>query len=81
MILFMLKCAAAHEFEGWFRDNAACERQQARHQIACPVCGDTAVEKAPMAPRLAKSRHTSARSTVLRPSYGHSARREKTDRP
>ena len=24
--------------------------------IACPVCGDTAVEKAPMAPRLGRSR-------------------------
>ena len=56
MILFKLKCSAEHEFEGWFRDNAACERQQARHQIACPVCGDTAVGKAPMAPRLGRSR-------------------------
>jgi hypothetical protein len=56
MILFKLKCSAEHEFEAWFRDNAACERQQARHQIACPVCGDSAVEKAPMAPRLGRSR-------------------------
>jgi len=56
MILFKLRCAAAHEFEAWFRDNAACERQQARHQIACPVCGNTKVEKAPMAPRLGRSR-------------------------
>ena len=56
MILFKLKCAAEHEFEGWFRDNAACERQQSRHQIACPVCGDSSVEKAPMAPRLGRSR-------------------------
>lgn len=56
MILFKLKCSAEHEFEGWFRDNAACERQQARHEIACPVCGDSAVAKAPMAPRLGRSR-------------------------
>jgi hypothetical protein len=56
MILFKLKCSAEHEFEAWFRDNAACERQQARHQIACPVCGDSAIEKAPMAPRLGRSR-------------------------
>jgi len=56
MILFKLKCSAGHEFEAWFRDNAACERQQARHQIACPECGDSAVEKAPMAPRLGRSR-------------------------
>jgi len=36
MILFKLKCAAEHEFEGWFRDNAAFDRQHGRHQIACP---------------------------------------------
>lgn len=55
MMLFKLKCAAEHEFEGWFRDNATYDRQAARHEIACPVCGDAAVEKAPMAPRLGRS--------------------------
>ncbi len=54
MILFKLRCAAEHEFEGWFRDGAAYERQAARGQIACPECGDSAIEKAPMAPRLAR---------------------------
>jgi hypothetical protein len=56
MILFKLKCPAEHEFEGWFRDNAAYDRQRARGEIACPECGGTAIEKAPMAPRLARSR-------------------------
>jgi hypothetical protein len=56
MILFKLKCAAEHEFEGWFRDNAAYDRQAAKHLIACPDCGSTAVTKAPMAPRLGRSR-------------------------
>ena len=55
MILFKLKCAEAHEFEGWFRDGATFERQAARGLIACPVCGDTSIEKAPMAPRLGRS--------------------------
>jgi hypothetical protein len=55
MILFTLKCAAEHEFEAWFRDNAAFDRQRSRGLIACPECGDMAVDKAPMAPRLAKS--------------------------
>jgi hypothetical protein len=55
MILFTLKCAAEHEFEAWFRDNAAFDRQRSRGLIACPECGDTGVDKAPMAPRLAKS--------------------------
>lgn len=55
MILFKLHCAAEHEFEGWFRDNAAYDRQRTRGHIACPTCGSTAVEKAPMAPRLGRS--------------------------
>jgi hypothetical protein len=67
MILFKLKCSAEHEFEAWFRDNAACERQQARRQIACPVCGDSAVEKAPMAPRLGRSRSERAERPPAQP--------------
>jgi len=55
MILFKLHCAADHEFEGWFRDNAEYDRQRARNLIACPDCGDTEVEKAVMAPRLGRS--------------------------
>jgi hypothetical protein len=57
MILFALRCAADHEFEGWFRDGAAFDRQSAGGKISCPQCGDTAVIKAPMAPRVARSRH------------------------
>lgn len=55
MILFKLKCSAAHEFEAWFRDGATYERQAGRGLISCPDCGDTAIEKAPMAPRLGRS--------------------------
>jgi hypothetical protein len=55
MILFKLKCSAEHEFEGWFRDGATYERQAKRGLIDCPTCGDSAIEKAPMAPRLARS--------------------------
>ncbi len=54
MILFRLRCSKEHEFEGWFRDNAGYDRQHAQGEIECPVCGDTSVEKAPMAPRLGR---------------------------
>jgi hypothetical protein len=56
MILFTLRCARDHEFEGWFRDGDGFEAQHAAGEIACPYCGDTAVEKAVMAPRLRRSR-------------------------
>lgn len=55
MILFKLRCADAHEFEAWFRDGATYERQAGRGLIACPDCGGTDIEKAPMAPRLARA--------------------------
>lgn len=55
MILFTLKCHSDHTFEAWFKDGATYERQARAGTIACPQCGDSRVEKAPMAPRLAKS--------------------------
>src|SRR5712692_7701156 len=60
MILFALRCAADHEFEGWFRDGAAFDRQSAAGTIVCPQCGDNGVVKAPMAPRVARSRNVEA---------------------
>ena len=58
MILFTLRCARGHEFEGWFRDGDGFETQQKAGEIACPECSDTSVEKAVMAPRLGRSRET-----------------------
>jgi hypothetical protein len=62
MIVFSLKCSAGHEFETWFRDGAAWERQARRGLVTCPECGVTEVEKAPMAPRLGRSSKSEARS-------------------
>jgi hypothetical protein len=56
MILFKLRCASEHEFEAWFRDNAAYDRQRSRSLIVCPDCGDIEVEKAVMAPRPLRAR-------------------------
>jgi hypothetical protein len=58
MILFTLRCAHSHEFEGWFRDGDSFEAQQQAGEIACPECGDASIEKAVMAPRLARSKET-----------------------
>lgn len=55
MILFELRCGKDHHFEVWFRDNAAYDAQVAAKEIVCPVCGDTSVAKAVMAPRLNKA--------------------------
>lgn len=55
MILFELRCANDHHFEGWFKDGATYDAQAAAGEIACPVCGDIKVGKAIMAPRLNKA--------------------------
>lgn len=54
MILFTLRCARGHQFEGWFRNGDGFEAQQKSGEISCPECGETQVEKAVMAPRLGK---------------------------
>ncbi len=53
MIVFDLCCAAGdHRFEAWFASSDSFSDQQARGLIACPVCGDSEVRKAVMAPRI-----------------------------
>jgi hypothetical protein len=54
MILYDLKCHSGHVFEAWFRDSAAYDAQRKSRKVQCPVCGTGRVDKAPMAPRLAK---------------------------
>ena len=61
MIVFDLKCAGAHVFEAWFGSSAGYEEQRAAGLIACPVCGDTEIGKALMAPNIgAKGNRASA---------------------
>ena len=55
MILYRLRCSNGHEFESWFKDSKTYERQEKKSLIGCAVCGDVAVERALMTPRLGKS--------------------------
>ena len=52
MIRYALICDRGHEFESWFQDSAAYDKQAKRALVGCPQCGSTKVEKAIMAPRL-----------------------------
>ena len=54
MIRYNLICDQRHEFESWFPSSAAYERQEKRKLIECPACGSTKVERAIMAPNLAR---------------------------
>ncbi len=50
MITFNIRCDNEHVFEAWFNSGAAYDEQAASGKVACPICGDTKVNKAPMAP-------------------------------
>lgn len=56
MIVFDLRCGGDHEFEAWFASSEAFDRQAKAKKVACPVCGDTKVVKALMAPAVAGTR-------------------------
>jgi len=53
MISFNLRCGKDHVFEAWFKDGKSFDRQARQGKVACPVCGDTKIAKAPMAPNIA----------------------------
>lgn len=52
MIVFDLRCSAEHVFEAWFGSSAAYDDQRMRGLLSCPLCGDTQVCKAVMAPNI-----------------------------
>ncbi len=54
MIRYALSCDRGHDFESWFQNSAAYDKQAKRGLVSCPLCGSAKVEKAIMAPRLAR---------------------------
>ncbi len=56
MIRFTLRCPQDHRFDSWFPSADAFDRLRAAGHLACTECGDSAVEKAPMAPAVATPR-------------------------
>ena len=55
MIRYALICEKGHDFESWFQDSTAFDKQAKRGLVNCPQCGSAKVEKAIMAPRLSAS--------------------------
>lgn len=54
MIKYRLRCQRGHEFETWFQSSAAYDKLAMRGQLTCAACGSDTVEKAMMAPSLAR---------------------------
>lgn len=55
MIRYTLKCEDGHEFESWFPSSASYDTQRARGLVTCPTCNSAKVEKAVMAPSVART--------------------------
>ena len=54
MIHYNLRCAKGHAFESWFQSSGAYDSQLKRKLVSCPSCGSAKVEKAIMAPQIAR---------------------------
>jgi hypothetical protein len=65
VIVFDLRCGQAHVFEAWFGSTADYEGQAARGLVACPLCGDTEVAKAVMAPAVAAKGNQTRRAAPV----------------
>jgi hypothetical protein len=55
VIQYSLHCSKGHRYDAWFKNAAAFDEQQARGIVSCAICGDGAIEKAPMAPAVART--------------------------
>ena len=55
VIQYSLQCSNGHRFDAWFRNADAFEDQQARGLVSCAQCGDSMIQKAPMAPNVART--------------------------
>src|SRR3984957_3764741 len=55
MIGYTLRCERGHEFESWFANSGAYDKQAKRGLVTCPICGSAKVEKAIISPRLARA--------------------------
>jgi hypothetical protein len=65
MIHYQVRCSRGHEFDGWFKDSHAFDRQAKRGLVECPVCGDSEVARALMAPALPRAAGVPARPAAL----------------
>lgn len=79
MIKYELKCRKDHVFEAWFYDSATYDKQAAGGKIVCPVCNSRKITKAPMAPRIGKSKGEVAAAEAKEMAVAMKALRELRD--
>ena len=55
MIKYQLQCVNEHQFEGWCQSGDAFDTQKKRGFVECPVCQSNKVDRAIMAPSVART--------------------------
>ena len=55
MIQYTLICDREHKFDAWFQSAKAFDEQKARGIVTCAICNSPKVDKALMAPAVARS--------------------------
>jgi hypothetical protein len=60
MIRYALVCENAHNFESWFANSAAYDKQRKRKLVLCPVCESSKISKAIMAPQVNEKKERAA---------------------
>jgi hypothetical protein len=66
VIVFDLLCGDGHVFEAWFGSSSDFDSQRERGLVACPLCNDTRIVKAVMAPAVAAKGNRSDAGALLR---------------
>lgn len=73
MIVLNLSCDREHLFEGWFASSEAFEAQRERGQVACPMCGSSAITRRPSAPYVNRGAAAPATASAVQSSSANSS--------
>jgi hypothetical protein len=68
MIHYQVRCSQGHEFDGWFKDSAAFDKQVSLGFLECPTCGDKQVTRALMAPAVVTRSQVPTQASAPAPS-------------
>lgn len=60
---YNLLCSRDHEFEGWFASEKSYLDQKNKKLIACPICDNTGIRRAVMAPNVVQSKKITSKKT------------------
>ncbi|MBW8073237.1 MAG: DUF1178 family protein [Ferrovum sp.] len=65
MVLYSLKCALGHGFEGWFASEESFSAQRGRGFVTCPYCQSPQVSATPLTPAAGDPLQTDAQDPAV----------------